>query len=343
MAKVKLVIILKRTCLLFFSTLLILLLAVAGALYVILCGPSVSAQELLVRSLKETSALGFVPDLFLPEDRIREILKGKEVVVETEDTDTSLVRLTATRQEQFGQGTETPGEDGSSEDGITLVEITGASYRGILMIVDDPDRIFMGTPDTYGGNGLTLAKMIEKYDAIGGINAGGFYDPSGTGTGGQPDGIVIKEGELVWGDTGTMSTVIGFDKEGILHVGYMSAQSALDAGIQQACSFGPALIVNGKALSNSTITSSGVNPRTAIGQRADGAVLLLVIDGRHVTSLGATHEDTISIMLEHGAVNAANLDGGSSSEIIYQGETLNLNFRVYPHSRRLPTAFLVKK
>ena len=115
----------------------------------------------------------------------------------------------------------------------------------------------------------------------------------------------------------------------------------MDRNVQYACSFGPTLIVNGEPVEGSQISSSGVNPRTAIGQRADGAMLLLVVDGRQISSLGATFEDLISIMLEHGAVNAANLDGGSSSVMIYNGEVLNVCASV-KGARPLPTAILVR-
>lgn len=113
----------------------------------------------------------------------------------------------------------------------------------------------------------------------------------------------------------------------------------MEHNIQWACSYGPVLIVNGEPV-NAKL-SSGINPRTAIGQREDGAVLLLVIDGRQITSLGATMEDLTEIMLEYGAVNAVNLDGGSSSQMIYKDETMNVNASVRG-PRAIPTAFLVR-
>ncbi len=334
-----------RILLVFFTTLFLLLFAVVGVVWVVLRGPSPAAQELLTRSLKETSAIGFIPDLFLSEDRIAEIMSSREEIPENEQTDTTLVTITATHRDM------TYGSDGSdvtgtnptdAGNGIEFIGITGANYRGVLMVVQDPFRVFVGTPDKYGNEGLTLEQMIEKYDAIGGINGGGFYDPGGSGKGGTPDGIVITDGNLIWGERATLSNVIGIDADGILHVGWMSAQEALNRKIQWACSFGPALIVNGEAQTGSAITYSGINPRTAIGQRADGAILLLVVDGRQITSLGATFEDLISIFLEHGAVNAANLDGGSSSSMLYQGEAMNINASVIG-TRPLPTAFLVRK
>ena len=334
-----------RIILVLFTTILLLCLAVVGVVYVILRGPSPAAQELLTRSLKETSAIGFIPELFISEERVAEIMSYREETPENEPIDTSLVTISAVHRETDLSGSSSPGEAPESTDagdGIEFIGITGANYRGILMVVQDPFRVFVGTPDNYGGAGLTLEQMIEKYDALAGINGGGFYDPGGGGNGGTPDGIVITDGKLKWGNAATQSNVIGIEADGILHVGWMSAQEALDRKIQWACSFGPALIVNGEAQTSSAITSSGVNPRTAIGQRADGAILLLVVDGRQITSLGATSEDLISIFLEYGAVNAANLDGGSSSSMIYQGEAMNINASVIG-TRPLPTAFLVRK
>ena len=334
-----------RTALVLLVTILLLLVAVLGVLWVILRGPSQTAQELLTRSLKETSAIGFIPDLFLSRERVDEIMNVTEETEETGQTDTSLVTIRASQRTETPEGTAeetTPGAPEVSDNSIELIDIIGPSYNGTLMVVHDPSRLFVGIPDSFGGVGMTLENLVKKYDAIAGINAGGFYDPGGGGAGGVPDGIVIYEGKLVWGSGGTTSSVIGFDADGVLHVGRMSGQEALNRNMQWACSFGPALIVNGEAMTGSSISSSGVNPRTAIGQRADGAVLLLVVDGRQITSLGATMEDLIGIFLEHGAVNAANLDGGSSTQMIYEGETLNKNVSV-KGARPLPSSFLVRR
>ena len=119
----------------------------------------------------------------------------------------------------------------------------------------------------------------------------------------------------------------------------MTANQAKDLGIRDALTFGPALIINGEPQAD---YGSGLNPRTAIGQRADGAVLLLVIDGRQPGSLGACHADTTEIMLSFGAVNAANLDGGSSSLMVYQDEVIS-NKSGLTGDRNLPTCFLVER
>lgn len=333
-------------------TLFMILILLLGLIFVLSRGPSPTAQKLFVLSVRETSAAGFLADIFLTDQEILELTSDGRSI-ETEATDTSLIAIPTPGPSADGgqaQGDERQAQAGAESgsgidpdgDGIDILEISGPSYRGVMMVVYDPTRIFVGTPQYLGGAGLTLMQMVENYDAIGGINAGGFYDPGGVGAGGIPDGLVICEGELLYGEAGIPYNTIGFDSGGILHVGTMTTQEALDADLQWAVSFGPVLISNGIVQDFSGALVSGINPRTAIGQRADGAVLLLVIDGRQIDSLGATYEDVASVMYEYGAVNAANLDGGSSTLMVFQGETLNVCASVNG-PRLIPTGFLVRK
>ena len=224
-----------------------------------------------------------------------------------------------------------------------MERVSGGTYNGVMMIVDDPKRVFVGIPDAYGEDkkGLSLKRLIEKYGAIGGTNAGGFADPGGMGNGGVPKGAVIKDGELKYGSMNGSYSMVGIDGDGILHVGTMSPKSALDAGVRDAVSFGPALIINGTPCNSGGSLSGGFNPRTAIGQRSDGAMLMLVINGRSIGSLGATLDDLVSVMLDYGAVNASNLDGGASSLMMYDGGTMYNSAYVYGE-RVLPNAILVK-
>ena len=100
-----------------------------------------------------------------------------------------------------------------------------------------------------------------------------------------------------------------------------------------------AVVINGEKV-NVSGTGGGLNPRTALGQRADGAVLLLVLDGRQATSLGATLSDVADVMVSFGAVNAGNLDGGGSSVIYYNGEIMNVVMSIYG-ARGVPDAVCV--
>jgi hypothetical protein len=66
------------------------------------------------------------------------------------------------------------------------------------------------------------------------------------------------------------------------------------------------------------------NPRTAVGVRADGTVLLLVVDGhRHGTSVGMTIEELRQVMGKLGAKDAINLDGGGSSAMVLRERLVN--------------------
>lgn len=336
------------------TLLIIIVIGLYGAMWILVNGPSEEARRLFVISVDETSAGGFLARLYLSESEIAAIKADNKTEISDDKTDASLIQLPSNTEDTADtpvteniqndpENTDdvpiTPPED---DDGIEVLDVEGATYNGKLMIIKDPTRVFVGIPGPYGEgySGLTVASMIQKYDAVAGTNAGGFDDPNGTGTGGIPDGIVIYEGELKWGDLNSSYSLAGIDKNGILHVGSMTAAHALDIGVQYAASYGPALVINGQPAASRL--GGGLNPRTAIGQRADGAILLLVINGRSIDSLGATLDDLASIMLDHGAVNASNLDGGSSSLMIMEGEYLTSSAYIFGE-RVVATAILVKR
>lgn len=310
------------------TTVLSALILLLGITYLFCKGPSTTARNMFTTSMMETSALKFVPHIFLTDEEVDNILKTNVVFQPDTSTDTDI-----------------PFEDRNESippETIELIDITGATYTGKLMIVHDPSRVSVATIPSFSEerDGYNVPMFAKKNNAIAAINGGGFADENGFGTGGLPSGIVIKNSKLIFGTTETVSSVIGFDINNRLIVGRMTGAAALEKQIRDAVSFGPAFIVNGEAMEVSG-TSGGINPRTVIGQRADGAVLMLVIDGRQAHSLGATYRDCIDVMLEYGAVNAANLDGGSSTAMVYNGDVVNSCVSFYG-SRYIPTAFIVK-
>ena len=191
---------------------------------------------------------------------------------------------------------------------IVVEHITGSTYEGWMMLVKNSDDIsvevnpYLGT----GAQAPDLDTYVDTFKAVGGINGGGFMDEGGTGNGSIPQGI------LKW-------------------------------GIKEAVTFGPVYISNYKdVFDRNTTNLAMLNPRTAIGQATDGTFLLLVIDGRGPSSFGAKYEDVIEIFQSYDAINAANLDGGNSTAMIYKGEYVNNTVSMYG-SRNLPTVFLVKE
>lgn len=319
------------------------LVALIALLFVVFRGPSESIRKLVALSFNETSAVYWVPSLFIPQEQVDEYLASKAASSASSDsvTNFNLIQINAASGE--AGTTETVSQynvDDPDGDGIIVEEVHGPSFRGYMMIVLDPSRVTLGKPDSFGGEGLDITEMAEKYNAVAAINGGGFYDPDGHGNGGTPEGIVIYDGEIAFGSAEKNHTLVGFDKDHRLIVGTMTGNEALAMNMDCCCEFGPSLIVNGAPQNEDHPLESGVNPRTAIGQRADGAVLLLVIDGRQVFSAGATLDDLVDIMMDYGAVNASNLDGGSSSTLLYNGEILNTCASVYGF-RKLPTSFVV--
>ncbi len=324
-----------RCFIVFFTTLLLIVIGLLMIMLVIAKGPFPTAQKRFVCSVKETSAIGFLADWFYSDEEIAEYLGTFRDNTTDEVTDPTLV--------QIGQKAEENPEGGDSVQPETeLIDITGSTYRGKLLKVKDPSRVFVGVSGPYGEQyeGKRVAEMVADYGALAGINAGGFADPNGVGNGGIPLGMVVSQGEMKYGALGATYDIIGFDNNNILHVGTMTGQQAMDAGIRDAVCFGPVLIVNGNPVNAEKDLGGGFNPRSAIGQTADGTVLILVIDGRQTGSLGATYDDLISIMLQHGAVNAANLDGGSSSHMIYNNELITVCSSLYG-PRKMPSCWLV--
>ena len=228
--------------------------------------------------------------------------------------------------------------------GILIAEIVGEDslgmeYAGKVALCKHPENVFVGTCEGLFEYGSYVSDMVRDYDAILGINASGFADYEGNGTGGLPYGFLKSEGETLQAAVGDDWKIIGFDESDHLQIGAFSDTSQL----RDAVEFHPALIINGENL----VAGTGLNeqqPRTAIGQAEDGTVIMLVVDGRQFHSFGISIEKCADIMESYGAYQASMLDGGSSSVMVYDGReitsptTLSQN----PEGRYLPDAFLVK-
>ncbi len=346
------------------TTVAVILVGAYGALRLAVDGPSEHFRQIFISSLMESSAGPIAARMVLTDDQINAILANNQTIEFDQITDPALVSVMREDAEAAAAAAAQAGIEAETNldpdgDGIEIHEISGPMYHGVMMIVYDPSRVICATIDNYthSGAGMTLEQLINKYGAVAGINGGQYEDESGLGIGGWPVGVVMSEGVLRAdhadeyyeagtdenGDpiyqTRTSLPTVGFTQDDILVVGTFGGGYAESMGLRDAVSFGPALIVNGEAANYSGV-GGGLNPRTAIGQRADGAVLMLVIEGRRSTSMGATMADLIDIMVEYGAVNAFNLDGGMSSSLWYNGEELvdNANIR---QDRAIPTAWVV--
>lgn len=314
--------VLRRLLLVMLAAAAMLVSALLLGLNLVFNGPSPTARDLLTMSLIEASATKWVPGLFLEETLIRQIRTAEKAELPDEVTDTSAIEI---RTELL---TAVSDEWADHPDGIRIEAIQGDGYNAHVMIVRNPAQVYLGisTRDGFSSSvpGKRLNAAIEEEGAIAAVNAGAFND-DGTGgsyVGSEPRGLVYSQGDCVW-KTGAPPNGItgfaGFNRENILvvHRDNITQAQAEELDIRDGCCFGPVLILNGE-INMEAYAVSGRNPRTAIGQRSDGAVLFVCIDGRQASSIGGTYGDLINILQEYGAVNACNMDGGSSTVMMYR-------------------------
>lgn len=207
-----------------------------------------------------------------------------------------------------------------------IIPLSGNSYKGYLVAVYDPSRIELVTSKYLGKRGQTVQEMAKDENALIAINAGGFADAGGVGNGGIPTGSLIKDSRLVYQgqDTGWGGGIVGFTKDNVLMLYKGTASEAIEQGIEDAVDFGPFLIVNGKRSIAKGNGGYGISSRTAIGQRQDGIVLFIVIDGRQPGySLGISMSELTDIFARYRAYNAVNLDGGASSSLVENGKIIS--------------------
>ena len=183
----------------------------------------------------------------------------------------------------------------------------------------------------------------RKTNVVGAINAGG-YDMSN----GRPSGAFIMSGTPINEPTGTTFWI---DASGDAHItDAQKCNAALAEGnvLEAVASFGD-IFVDGHArsdLDNSTRAS-----RTAIGIKADGTVVMFMVDGRQAPySVGMTMAEVAASMEDLGCVQAINLDGGGSSTFATQREgelessTAGLTLRCRPsdgYERKVSNTIMV--
>ncbi|MHC1721505.1 MAG: phosphodiester glycosidase family protein [Clostridiaceae bacterium] len=279
---------------------------------IVFYGPFQNVKKTIVGAAMTTLNHQYIAKLFLSDEEIQAILNENKI--ETIQQSGDILKFI-----------------NKHDKNIEVEEITeGKKFKGYMIIVHDPTRVKVGYTSKLGVAGEMTSQIAKRAGAVAAVNGGGFTDQSGeskwAGTGGIPTGILISDGKTISNDINNNSSkvnVMAMTKDGVLLVGPHSINEMTRLKVTEAISFGPALIVNGKTTIKSGDGGWGIAPRTAIGQKKDGTILMLVIDGRQAGSIGATLKDVQNIMVKYGAYNATNLDGGSSSTMYYDSEVLN--------------------
>ncbi len=331
------------------TVLLILFILGGSSGLFLLYGPWGGFRDWLITTAMTTLNHQWIAKIVYSDETIEEVMANNAVIETGEDTNTDEVELVQYKKEEVKYKNEYEEAVLKKDEGNDLykvVKVKGKGYSGHLVVVYDPAKISVCVTKYLGTKGQYLVDMAQQNNAVVAINGGGFIDPNYNSLGGNPQGTVIKNGKIVTNRTYRKTGgIIGFTKDNKLLLAKLTASQALKKGVRDAVSFGPFLIVNGKKSFIKGNGGWGQAPRTAIGQRKDGIVLFLVIDGRMVGRPGADMVDLTEMMANYGAYNAANLDGGTSCGLVVKGKLINdpINGNGKHKTRMIATGFIVKK
>ncbi|MBP5270128.1 MAG: phosphodiester glycosidase family protein [Clostridia bacterium] len=343
-------------------TIVIILVLAWSLMFTVAHGPSPAMRDYLVGMAMQASATKFVPYLVLSSEDVDAILaagaKEDSSVYSPTDMSSRVIRKIVRDEQgnvveitvlQYGDGTAAVSggeETGVVEydewkyaiDGIQFITLNRPSFKAYMLIVRDPSRVYVGTSSDYksGLPGKRFYEMAEQEGCVALMNGGEFSDPGGQGNGANPAGLTYSRGVRVWSDADTWKTFICFDKDNKLTVREGCTAAEADAlrvrdGLcfrpQKTSSSGRLIYTDDKGnVHVSTFGTSSPAQRSAIGQRADGAVIFLVTDGRSAASMGASYNDMTQLMYEYGAVTAGMLDGGSSAMLYLRDYYTTYNY-----------------
>ena len=286
---------------------------------------------------------------FYSDETIQKVLENNKIIEVGEVTDPDLIKFKKYNGSMLIFKNKYEKEILTKDKGNDLykiINVSGKTYQGFLVAIYDPSKVTIATTRYLGTRGEAITDVAARENAVIAMNGGGFYDPDWNSNGAMPHGTVIQNGQIVsdFQDANMGGGFIGFTKDNKLVLGKMTKEEALEMGYRDAIEFGPFLIVNGKSSFIKGNGGWGIAPRTAIGQRKDGIVLFLVINGRLPNSIGADMVDLTEIMENYGAYNAANLDGGSSTELVVQNKIINTPVAGGTNGLRdMPTFWIVKE
>lgn len=227
---------------------------------------------------------------------------------------------------------------------VLLLRAEGTGFQGVLAIAKDPSKLTLQASSMLGSYGETAGVIAEKHNGLIAITASGFIDPDGVGNGGilagyaMCDGKVHGNNHMGWG-----YKRLELHEDDLMYI--KDTSSPVGEGTTDAVEFQPALIINGEIVVDANCGYTGLHPRTCIGQSDKKEILMLVIEGRMPTrSVGTDVIVCAEILKQHGAMQAMNLDGGTSAMMWYDGEYVTkCSNQALPEGRPLPTAFVYER
>ena len=310
----------------------------------IIYGPFTEVRDYLITTAMGTMNHKWIATEIYNSEAIENAMARNHTEPLSESTNPSSIQVSSSSvKDNAAVLPEKPSEGEHIIDGIGFIRIAGKSYNGWVIKIYDPSRIRLALSKDIGTMGEKTTAVCKRLDALAAVNAGAFSDLNGHGTGGTPCGLCIADGRQV--DSNMyhgVHPVVGMDLQNKLVLENLADSQIKAKNYKFAVEFAPFLIVNGIPAKIRGNGGYGYDPRTAIGQTKDGVIIFVVIDGRKVNCIGASIKDLQNIMLSYQAVNASNLDGGSSTTFSFRGRLVNAPSG--PSGERfVPSAFVISK
>ena len=296
------------------------------SIYVICCstglfllyGPYDNFRSWFISTSMSTMSHQYICKWFYSDEEIANVLSKNYIIEINEETDTSLIDM---EKEEYKNEYEKQILNRKKDQDYKIIKLEVNGQRAYLAAIYDPSKVKVAVSSNVGRTGQYATKMASDNKAILAVNGGGFANAPGDTTGGRPTGVTISNGKVITDNTYSSDAqsggLIGMTTDNkLVLIKNATASKAKQMNVRDGVSWGPFLIVNGKKSFIKGNGGWGYAARTAIGQRQDGIILLLVVDSNSTRTKGASMTDLTEIMSNYGAVNAANLDGGTSSVMV---------------------------
>lgn len=301
-----------------------------GGCFFLFYGPFTGFKNKIISTAMITKSHQYIAFTFYSEEEVNKVIASNSYVIPDENMNLDEIVIDTSEKKKYDNeyDKEILTRENGNED-YKVIDVKVGGYDAHLVAIYDPAKVELVTSPSFNtGKGQeTMLKMCSRYKASVCINGGGFQDTTGWGSD-IPIGYVIKDGEIIWSDNSNSSNIIGMTYENKLLLINANGEEAVAAGMRDGIEFGPFLIVNGKKItSNSAAGGYDRAARVAIGQRKDGVILFLVTEGVHTK--GPTLTEMADTLELYGAYNAANLDGGTSAQLVVENKLVNTPKNVY--------------
>lgn len=303
-------------------------------------GPVRIVRDFYVSSALTSRTHRYFAYVFYSPEKVKEIASQNTVIENEEDSDASAIHIAEIEDTGVYESIyeEQILKKNKKNDIYKIIKLEESTYTAYITVVYDPARVDLASARNLVYGGQEVTDIAKENKALVAINGGSAKIRNHALI---PKGIYMQDGKVLF-DSGRAEKIISFNKDHVLILSKMTSKQAKKAGIVDAVCFGPYLIVNGKASEFRGDGGYGNRPRTAIGQRQDGIVLFLTVNGKAGFN-GTTMKDLTDIFIRYKAYNAANLDGGGSTTLVENGELVNNPAGWgYTGARHVANAFLVK-